>query len=396
VDGTVVDTSASNPLPVVQTGTPGLPTGAATAANQSSELTLEGAVNETAPASDTASSGLNGRLQRIAQRLTSVIALLPTALGAGGGLKVDGSGTALPVSGTVAVTNADITTIAGAIKAEDAASANADPGMVVHARRTDTPANTATTDGDYQPLQSVGGRLAASATIDAALPAGGNNIGDVDVLTLPALPAGTNAIGKLAANSGVDIGDVDVTTVGTITPGTAATSLGKAEDGAHTSGDVGVFALGVRANTPAPTGGTDGDYTAPLQGASGGMWSSEVADPAGGTDVFKSLDLDETEEDVKTSAGSVYGALMFNRATTPRYVKFYNATAANVTVGSTTPVMTVPIPEAASGGAAGVVFAFAPGIKFTTAICVAATTGVADADTGAPAANDVVVNVFYK
>ena len=31
---------------------------------------------------------------------------------------------------------------------------------------------------------------------------------DVDIIT--ALPAGTNAIGKLAANSGVDIGDVDV------------------------------------------------------------------------------------------------------------------------------------------------------------------------------------------
>lgn len=40
-----------------------------------------GAVGETAPASDTASSGLNGRLQRIAQRLTSLIALLPTSLG---------------------------------------------------------------------------------------------------------------------------------------------------------------------------------------------------------------------------------------------------------------------------------------------------------------------------
>lgn len=35
--------------------------------------TLIGAVNETAPASDTASSGLNGRLQRLAQRLTSVM-----------------------------------------------------------------------------------------------------------------------------------------------------------------------------------------------------------------------------------------------------------------------------------------------------------------------------------
>lgn len=42
-----------------------------------------GIVTETAPASDTASSGLNGRLQRIAQRITSLIALLPTALGQG-------------------------------------------------------------------------------------------------------------------------------------------------------------------------------------------------------------------------------------------------------------------------------------------------------------------------
>lgn len=59
-----------------------------------------GSVTETAPGTDTASSGLNGRLQRVAQRLTSLAALLPAALGAGGGLKIDGSGTAIPVSGT--------------------------------------------------------------------------------------------------------------------------------------------------------------------------------------------------------------------------------------------------------------------------------------------------------
>ncbi|HEU4805183.1 MAG TPA: hypothetical protein VFS91_05150 [Nitrobacter sp.] len=40
-----------------------------------------GAINETAPSTDTAVSGLNGRLQRIAQRLTSLIALLPASLG---------------------------------------------------------------------------------------------------------------------------------------------------------------------------------------------------------------------------------------------------------------------------------------------------------------------------
>jgi hypothetical protein len=43
--------------------------------------TKTGALTETAPATDTASSGLNGRLQRIAQRITSLIALLPTSLG---------------------------------------------------------------------------------------------------------------------------------------------------------------------------------------------------------------------------------------------------------------------------------------------------------------------------
>lgn len=41
-----------------------------------------GATNEAAPGTDTAASGLNGRLQRIAQRLTSLIALLPASLGA--------------------------------------------------------------------------------------------------------------------------------------------------------------------------------------------------------------------------------------------------------------------------------------------------------------------------
>lgn len=40
-----------------------------------------GSLTETAPATDTASSGLNGRLQRIAQRITSLIALFPTSIG---------------------------------------------------------------------------------------------------------------------------------------------------------------------------------------------------------------------------------------------------------------------------------------------------------------------------
>ncbi len=73
-------------------------------------------------------------------------------------------------------------------------------------------------------------------------------------------PLEVNATGSLriiaSANSGVDIGDVDVTS---IVPGVAATNLGKAEDAAHTSGDVGVMALAV-AKAAAAALGAEGDY----------------------------------------------------------------------------------------------------------------------------------------
>jgi len=54
----------------------------------------------------------------------------------------------------------------------------------------------------------------------------------------------------------------NIATIGTsVTPGTAAGNLGKAEDGAHTSADVGVMALGVANEAGAAISGTDGDYT---------------------------------------------------------------------------------------------------------------------------------------
>lgn len=97
-----------------------LPSGAATEATLATRLsesdfdTKTGALTETAPATDTASSGLNGRLQRIAQRLTSLIALLPSAL-VGGRLDINiGSRTAMTGSApaTFAVTAASQTAVA--------------------------------------------------------------------------------------------------------------------------------------------------------------------------------------------------------------------------------------------------------------------------------------------
>lgn len=80
-DGAAIrETGPTAPLPV------GLRDADGTDIQMSSKL---GSLTEAAPANDTASSGLNGRLQRIAQRLSTIIGLLPTALGSNGGLKID-------------------------------------------------------------------------------------------------------------------------------------------------------------------------------------------------------------------------------------------------------------------------------------------------------------------
>lgn len=262
----------------------------------------------------------------------------------GGALTVDGT---VAISGTVAVTDNSST-----LSVDDGAGSLTVDGTVAATQSgtwTVQPGNTANTtawkvDGSAvtQPVSDAGGSL----TVDYATTGSGTATGALRV-ELPTngtgtvgLNAGTNAIGKLAANSGVDIGDVDVTSIAA---------------GTNTIGNVGV-----------------------------------VGRTTGGLSMFISLDLDETEEDVKTSAGQLFGWYMFNAAATTRYVKLYNATAANVTVGSTTPVLVLPVP---AGGAANAVFDI--GIAFSTAICAAATTGVANSDTGAPSANDVVVNFLY-
>ena len=106
-----------------------LPTGASTEAKQDAEIILIGGLTETAPATDTASSGLNGRLQRIAQRLTSLIALFPTSLGtktAANSLAVTLSSdqAAIPdaiIAGTI--TNAQITVGTTAVRATVAGTA---------------------------------------------------------------------------------------------------------------------------------------------------------------------------------------------------------------------------------------------------------------------------------
>ena len=76
------------------------------------------------------------------------------------------------------------------------------------------------------------------------------------------------------------------TAITSIVPGVGPLNLGKQEDTAHSSGDLGVQMLAVRKGTPADLSNADGDYE-PLQLDEGRLWTSTVVTsvptPTGGT-----------------------------------------------------------------------------------------------------------------
>lgn len=93
---------------------------------------------------------------------------------------------------------------------------------------------------------------------------------EMQVDVVGSLPAGTNAIGKLAANSGVDIGDVDITSV---IPGTGATNLGKAIDTATGATDTGVLALATRDDALSTLTPIEGDNVQLRTDSTGALWT---------------------------------------------------------------------------------------------------------------------------
>lgn len=285
--------------------------------------------------------------------------------------------------------------------------------------------------------------------IVGALPAGTNNIGDVDVLTIAAgdnnignvdivtVPAplsttggGTEATalrvtiasdstgvvsiddnggsltvdGTVAVSGTVTVGSHAVTNAGTFAvqvDGSALTALQVidnpvlVDDAAFTPTTSSVMMAGYEADEGSTDSVDEGDAGAARMTLDRKVIVNPQPHTTGGLSIFRSLDLDETEEEVKASAGQVYGWYIANLATTTRFVKFYNATAANTTVGTTTPVLTLPIPGNATDDVAANALG-GMGIVFDTAITVAATSALADADTTAPGANDVVINLLYK
>jgi hypothetical protein len=180
-----------------------------------------------------------------------------------------------------------------------------------------------------------------SITVGAALPAGSNNIGDVDVLSVA---AGDNLIGRVKLSDGTEVAAVD--------------SNNRLE-------------------------------TTSYQGST---WSvQEIPGTTGGLSISRVVAANSTNATVaKASAGHLYGFDIYNASGATSFVKFVNKASAP-TAGSETVAYTVAIPTVAQ-----VRLMFPQGIAFATGISFFTVTGFADSNSTAVAANDLIIQVFYK
>lgn len=105
---------------------------------------------------------------------------------------------------------------------------------------------------------------------------------------------------------------------------------------------------------------------------------------------YRNISLLATGQLIKGGVGRVKGYHIINQAAAARFVKLYDKATAP-TVGTDTPKITLAL--AATSQATLPVGD--SGIEFLLGIGIGATQLIADNDTTAPAANDVVVNIFY-
>lgn len=352
-------------------------------------------------------------------------------------LSVDANG-ALRVSGASGTTQ----------YTEDNPSAGGESLVLVGAVRRDTAASSSGLDGDYSTLNTDSAG-ALRVTVDSAT---SSSIKTDDAAFTPAtdkvamvgaeyddtgtdlvdegdagamrMSANRNLYVRIRDNAGnerglnidasgnatvnvtgtVTVGSHAVTNAGTfavqadsVVPGTGATNLGKLEDGAHNTGDVGVMALAVRAAAPTDrsAGPTDGDYEPLAVNEQGAVWSTLTPSANGGCSTFMASGSDgssilvATAQAVKASAGVLYGYYAYNPEAAVTFVHFYNTAAASVTVGTTNPLFTIAIPATSAAN-----LALPYGITFSNAgWSVAATTTAGG--TGAPATGVSLV-AWYK
>lgn len=202
-----------------------------------------------------------------------------------------------------------------------------------------------------------------------------------------------------------NIGNIDVISVA---PGTGATNLGKAEDAAHASGDVGVMPLAVRSDT-ATAVATAGDYHPFLVDSNGAVWvhqgdlaasadqvSIGVKSTGGGVSrvYLPAAAADQDSTIVVAAACTLYGVEGFTLDATPVYVKIYNKATAPTSADTPIRVVMIPSNATAANGAGATPPIPSQGIALSAGLSFRVTTGMAHNNAGAVTAAENIVNIL--
>lgn len=141
------------------------------------------------------------------------------------------------------------------------------------------------------------------------------------------------------------------------------------------------------ANETTPTTGTNGNINYVRCDPRNRALSVELPNT---TPIRKLVANNVTSVAICASACNLDSIDVYNITNTPAFVKLYNATQGATTCGSGTPVYEGVIPANSTLGAGYTL----PNVRdyYPTALTSCTTTGIADADTGAPAANAYVEN----
>lgn len=318
---------------------------------------------------------------------------------ASSGVSADGDFAALSVTsdGSLRVSGGG----GGTQYAVDTASGGTDTGTLSLAVRDDVLATLTPVDGDYTQLRT-NARGAQWVCLDSTA---------AQTVTLAASTATQEIVGDAATDAAVSGNPVyiagrgnnstptamsaanDVTPFWLTLTGAQVVAGDTNDDAAFTPGSGRVQAIGFFADETATDSVDEGDIGAARITLDRKQIVANYAHAAGGATPGRLVSAASTNGTVvKASAGTLYALVCMNLNAAVRYLKVYNS--ASVTVGTTTPTWTFPIPASTTGAGFNVPIPDC-GIAFGTGICLGITTGIADNDTGAVAANEIVVNYAY-
>lgn len=370
-----VQVSASNALPVVQTGA--LPAGSATIGNVNAiqsgswTVTVNGVVADATAFTrgTTVQLPVGGVVEAVQSSLTvgqtRALSLTQAAL-----LRVDGSNVTQPVSGTITAnigTSGSLAldaSVTGLQVAQGSTTSGQKGGLALGAVTTAAPSYT-TAQSSALSLTTAGAlRVDGSAVTQ---PVSGT------VTTTPPANASTNiaqinGVTPLMGNGTTGTGSLRVT----ISSDNTAFSVNAIQSGTYT----------VAQGTPAAAGNA---WPVTLVPQTGNGWS-KFSTPKNNSNTA----LTNTVVAVKSSAaGELGGYIVYNPNASVAYIQVFDvATAGGVTLGTTRPDMVIPVP--ASSGAN---LEFANGVNFANGIQIAATT----TDSGSTAlGSGLTVTMVYK